>query len=334
MARAAIAALLALAGAAAIVVAASDDGRDQAPSERPGAGWGSLAPSPLQRTEVGAARLGDRIYVVGGFISSGGTTGRTVAYDISEDEWKEVAPLPIAVNHPGVAAHRGRLYLLGGNLPPRAGEQAMSRRLYRYAPKRDRWRRLPDAPTARGALAIVGIGYRLYAVGGSSPTDDTLRTLEIFDLKRGRWSEGAKMPTGRNHVGATYLKRDVVVTGGRPGPVHGGLATVERYDPANNRWHRMAPLGTARSGHATAAVGGRLGGRIVVFGGEELDGGTTIEQVEVFDPRVRAWRPLPEMVTPRHGVGGAAEGRRVYALEGGPQPGLSFSGALEYLDLP
>ena len=27
-------------------------------------------------------------------------------------------------------------------------------------------------------------------------------------------------------------------------------------------------------------------------------------------------------------------GDRVYALEGGPQPGLAYSPALEYLDLP
>ena len=40
------------------------------------------------------------------------------------------------------------------------------------------------------------------------------------------------------------------------------------------------------------------------------------------------------MVTPRHGLGGAARGGRVYALEGGPQPGLAYSRALEYLDLP
>jgi hypothetical protein len=46
------------------------------------------------------------------------------------------------------------------------------------------------------------------------------------------------------------------------------------------------------------------------------------------------WQPLPDMVTPRHGVGGAAKGDRVYALEGGPQPGLAYSSALEYLDLP
>ena len=40
------------------------------------------------------------------------------------------------------------------------------------------------------------------------------------------------------------------------------------------------------------------------------------------------------MITPRHGLGGVARGGRVYALEGGPQPGLAYSRAIEYLDLP
>jgi hypothetical protein len=40
------------------------------------------------------------------------------------------------------------------------------------------------------------------------------------------------------------------------------------------------------------------------------------------------------MRTPRHGLGGASLGRRVYSLEGGPQPGFAFSRALEALDLP
>jgi N-acetylneuraminic acid mutarotase len=328
LARAGAAALVALAGGVAIVYAANRDGG--APPARSTDSWTALTPGPLERTEVGAARIGDRIYVVGGFISSGGTTGRMVRYDISADRWREVAPLPIAVNHPGVTAHRGRLYLLGGNL----GGDRKSRRLYRYAPRRDRWTRLRDAPTARAALGFVAIGHRLYAAGGYTAADETVRRLEIYDLERDRWQNGARMPTGRNHVGAARLKGTLVVTGGRPGPVHGGLDTVEAYDPARDRWRAMPALATARSGHAAVAVGGRRGGRIVVFGGEELDGGTTIEQAEVFDPGAGKWAPLPDMVTPRHGVGGAARENRVYAVEGGPRPGLAFSAALEYLDLP
>jgi hypothetical protein len=40
------------------------------------------------------------------------------------------------------------------------------------------------------------------------------------------------------------------------------------------------------------------------------------------------------MITPRHGLGGVAKGGRMFALEGGPQPGLHFSRALEFLDIP
>jgi hypothetical protein len=72
-----------------------------------------------------------------------------------------------------------------------------------------------------------------------------------------------------------------------------------------------------------------------VFGGEELEpGGKTIASVELFDPRTRRWRALPDMRTPRHGLGGVARGNRVFALEGGPQPGLAFSNAIEFLDVP
>ena len=329
--RAGAVAAVVIAFTAAIVLADGDHSDDGRPSAaRASASWAALEPSPLERTEVGAARIGDRIYVVGGYISSGGTTGRMARYDISEDSWREVASLPIAVNHPGVTAHRGKLYLLGGNLAGGGSGEPKSARLYRYGPAADRWTRLQDAPTERAALALIGIGGRLYAAGGYTEKVFDLRTLEIYDLERRRWRRGPKMPSGRNHVGYALLEGELVVTGGRPGPTHGSQATVESYDPERRRWSELAPMPTARSGHSATVATGKL----VVFGGEELDGGETIEQVEVYDPATGSWSALPEMVTPRHGLGAAAKGKRVYAIEGGPRPGLAFSRALEFLDLP
>jgi N-acetylneuraminic acid mutarotase len=327
--RAVLAAGIALACASAVVYAATGDG-DDAPGRSENS-WAALAPSPLQRTEVGAARVGDRIYVVGGFISTGGTTSKMARYDISEDRWRRVRSLPIAVNHAGVTALGGKVYVLGGNLGAVSGREPKSSRLYAYSPRRNSWRRLPDAPSERAALGIAAIGDRLYAAGGYDETDDQLRTLEIYDVSKRRWRAGPPMPTGRNHVGAAALGGMLVVTGGRPGEVNGSLMTVERYDPGSRRWSALPPMVTARSGHAAVVTDGRL----VVFGGEELGGGgETIEQVEAFDPAAGAWSPLPQMITPRHGLGAAARAGRVYAIEGGPQPGLAFSSALEYLDLP
>jgi hypothetical protein len=71
-----------------------------------------------------------------------------------------------------------------------------------------------------------------------------------------------------------------------------------------------------------------------VFGGERLGpGGTTIAEVELFDARRGRWRSLPDLGTPRHGLGGVAFGDRVYAIEGGVRPGFSFSNAIEALDV-
>jgi hypothetical protein len=68
-----------------------------------------------------------------------------------------------------------------------------------------------------------------------------------------------------------------------------------------------------------------------VFGGEEARG--TIGEVEMYDPALRRWTGLPDMKTSRHGLGGVSRGRRVYSIEGGPEPGLHFSNAIETLDL-
>ena len=81
----------------------------------------------------------------------------------------------------------------------------------------------------------------------------------------------------------------------------------------------------ARGGIAAAAVKGR----IVVVGGEESAG--TIGEVESFDPRTRRWRYGPRLPTPRHGLGAVAYDGRIFVLEGGLQPGLTYSRTVEAL---
>jgi Kelch motif protein len=107
--------------------------------------------------------------------------------------------------------------------------------------------------------------------------------------------------------------------------------SVDRYNPRTRRWAQLPRMRQARGGIASVRL---RDGRIVVFGGEQLGpGGSTIRQVEVYEPGARRWRRLPRMRTPRHGLGGAALGNRVFALEGGPRPGFHFSSALEFLDV-
>jgi N-acetylneuraminic acid mutarotase len=318
------AAVALVAGGTAVVLAASG-GPESARSDR----WTALRPAGLERTEVAAARIGRSIYVVGGFErSSGVSTAAVERYDIRRNRWSRVRPMPLALNHATAVAYRGDLYVHGGyrganNLTEPTGA------LLRFDPERRRWRRLPASSAPRAAHAVAVIGNRLYAAGGANDTG-SLRSLEIYDFERRRWTSGPNFSFGpaRNHTTGVAAGGRFYVIAGRDAE---NFTAVERYDPRRRRWEDVPDLRTPRGGIASARL---ADGRIVVFGGENLvPGGTTIREVELFDPRARRWRSLPTMRTPRHGLGGVALGQRVYALQGGVEPGFSFSDAIEVLDV-
>jgi hypothetical protein len=74
-----------------------------------------------------------------------------------------------------------------------------------------------------------------------------------------------------------------------------------------------------------------VGDRIVSVGGEEAGG--TIAPVYAYSVDRKRWARLPDMRTPRHGLGVVSYRGRVYAIGGGPQPGLHVSAANEFLPL-
>jgi len=287
--------------------------------------WIELRAAPIARTEVAAARIGHFAYVVGGFEESGATSAAVDRYDLRRNRWKRVRPMPVALNHAAAVAYRGRLYVHGGYAE---GLSQPTSVLLRYDPERNRWRRLASSRAPRAAEAAAVVRGRLYVAGGANDSG-SLRSLEIYDLRRGRWTRGPSFPgPPRNHTTGVASGGRFYVLAGRDTT---NLAAAERYDPRRRRWETLPPLHTPRGGIASVRL---PDGRIVVFGGEQLrPGGTTIGQVELFDPRTRRWRSLPDMPTPRHGLGGVALGYRVFALEGGPRPGFAFSGTVEALDV-
>jgi non-specific serine/threonine protein kinase len=152
------------------------------------------------------------------------------------------------------------------------------------------------------------------------------RRALALDLRRRRWLT-LPGPTPREHLGATAAAGRVYAVGGRTSGLDTNLRLFEVYDPARRRWRRLPPVPTPRGGTA-AAASGRL---ILSVGGEAPTG--TIAAAYAFDLRARRWRRLPDLPTPRHGLGVVAFRGRVYALAGGPRPGLHVSGANEYIDL-
>ncbi len=287
--------------------------------------WKALPSSILSRSEVGAARVGRFIYVAGGFLADGRTTGAVERYDIRRRSWKRIRNLPVAVNHPGMTAAGGKVYVWGGYTDSSFGP--VTGALQRYDPRTRRWRLLPPSPNPRAAGALAAAGERLFAVGGIT-VDTALPLLEVYDIGEARWRSAPSMDVPREHVAAAFAGGRLYVLGGRSGD---NVDAAERYDPRSRVWSALPPLQFRRSGFAAAPVGDK----VIAFGGEELTpGGTTIRPVELFDPATRAWSRLPGMRTPRHGLGGVAAGLRIYALEGGAEPSLTTSKRNEVIELP
>jgi N-acetylneuraminic acid mutarotase len=120
--------------------------------------WSSIK-GPTPREHLAAASLGGKVYAVAGRITGIDTNQKKV--EVLAGTWRAVTPLPEARGGTGAAAVAGRIVSVGGEAP--SGTIAS---VYAYSPASKRWERLPDLPTPRHGLAVVGLGSRLYVIGG------------------------------------------------------------------------------------------------------------------------------------------------------------------------
>ena len=147
--------------------------------------WSTLAPMPTARSSPGAAVIGGRLYVAGGF--DGGPSLTTLeAYDPGSDSWDDtLAPMPAGRGNPAVAAFGGQLFVFGGD----SGGSGTTT-VYVYDPSTDTWATKPAAiPAPMNGAAAAVIGNLIYLVGGTATY-----TLHIYNPTTDTWGTGAPMP--------------------------------------------------------------------------------------------------------------------------------------------
>jgi non-specific serine/threonine protein kinase len=294
--------------------------------------WTKVPARPkLVRTEVAGAALGRDIYVIGGFVPPNKTTGAVERFDTVRPHWKRVRSLPVPLNHAGAVGFGGHVYVVGG-YASKDGLGAPVKTLYRYDPKRDRWKRLADMPTARAAMAVGATRGRIYVAGGSDGVRQTA-TLAIYNVRKNAWSRGPSLSVAREHLGGAAADGEFYAVAGRNNQ-SGNLAITEVYSAARRRWKRLPDMPKARGGNGA----GLYENGLVAIGGEEAGG--TIAEVDLYDWVTRKWERVTAMPTPRHGLAVAVTGEpdtELWAIAGGPKPGFAFSNAVErftYISAP
>jgi N-acetylneuraminic acid mutarotase len=304
---------------------ASSLAAQQAPqAETPGT-WTAGPALGTTRTEVAAAAVDGVLYVVGQYLGGTAPSGANEAFDPRIGTWALRASLPAELHHACAAAVDGRLYVVGGYQA--AGGAAVST-LHAYDPAADAWTALRPMPTARGALVCPVVDGRIYAIGGDGASGDT-GAVEVYDPTTDAWDTGLPLlPTPRNHIAGAALDGKIYVVGGRAARFGSLMQTHEVLDTATRTWAAAAPLPTGRSGMMATVFRGRMH----VIGGE--GGPATFAEHEAYDPTTGTWTAFAPLPTPRHGLAVVTLDDAIYAASGGPQPGGTFSDALEIFTLP
>ena len=214
--------------------------------------WEPRAPFPLQATEVSAAALDGKVYVVCGITPDGLRSNRLFIYDAAADAWSEGARIPInlGADHCNFAAAAGKLYLLGAI---RIGRGFLTNRTYEYDPAADRWTEIARMTVPRGASA-VGVDSNLIYVAGGEAAQQSGTAFEAFDVATRRWALLPNLPETRTHLGGAAVNGKFYAIGGRIGGINSVRGDVFEYDPATQAWSRKSPMPTPRGGIAVGVI--------------------------------------------------------------------------------
>ena len=263
---------------------------------------------PLARTEVVAATVGKEIFVLGGIPLGAARRSGSTRTTRPVTAWRRVPNLPLGVHHAMAAGAGGRLYVFGGysatGVPQRTAWVLEGRR----------WRALPpDAVPARGGRC--GVREREDRRRGRRRGRPS-REVGALLRRRGRDAGGRSRADPARAPGRHLARRNRL----RGRGTHGR----DRHEPARLRVVSPGPAeldAASRRSRIHAEGRARLGstGRSSRSAARSRRGRSP-RSSRTASPTGR-WVQLESLRTPRHGLGVAAFGGRVFVIGGGPEPG-------------
>ena len=189
--------------------------------------WVRGIDKPTAVANVGAAALGDRIYVPGGSLSDGRMSDELEVFDLENETWIAGSKLSHGICAYALSTYRGQLYLFGG-----WDGVSYVARSYRYDPGTDAWQTLAPMPTARAFAGAGTIGERIYVVGGYDGQQE-LDTCEVYDPQADAWEACPSMNAPRGGISVAVIADTLYAIGGG---WNSYLVENEYFYPAQGTW--------------------------------------------------------------------------------------------------
>ncbi|HEX8339611.1 MAG TPA: kelch repeat-containing protein [Tepidisphaeraceae bacterium] len=294
----------------------------EAPAPLPqgaGVNWErSSLESPLHRAEAGAVRVGDKLFVMGGFTNVyEGVTNRVDILDTKTGKWTRGAAMPGAQTHFGAATDGTSIYVAGGQFGPMLSIKG-SNEVWRYDIAANTWSRFGELPAVRFGGSMAYLDGRLHFVGGNDGTRVRSRGDHfVFSLRHpGKgWTEAAPLPAPTDHHSTIVVNNKMYILGGE---TEHGTSYLQNdgffeYDAENNAWNTLPPLPTASSHNEASTL--TDGKRIFLIAGQSNQQ-ELMTDVRSFDFKKMRWVEHTPLPTARKAGVSWIDGNRLFYMTG------------------
>jgi len=303
--------LLSIVGALVAATVASSSTRSSTGS------WRLLpaTPMPFAQSQAGVW-TGRRLILIGRTPLRNPSKDAAAAYDPATNHWTKLTP----PRSPGYVPGYATVW---------TGKQMFAFDPFHsvaYTPATNRWHVLPKAINLG---LVIWTGREAIGWGGGC-CGDAQKDGSAFNAATGGYRKLPAAPLGPSqHALGAWTGRELILfispydVDGRARPA--AVATAAAYDPATNRWHRLAPLPRHPQGGYAMGTGVWNGHELLVVGA-----GRAARSAYAYNPATNHWRTLASLPAPRLGGIGVWAGTRLLLVGGENRAGKSLSDGLGY----
>lgn len=190
-----------------------------------------------------------------------------------------------------------------------------------------KWIKYVDTPLEMHHFQAVAYQGELWVLGaftGGYPHETPIPNIYIFNPEKNEWRKGPEIPEDRRRGAAgafVYKDKIYVVCGIQDGHWDGHVGWLDEYDPATDKWTKLADAPHVRD-HVHAAI---VGDKVYIAGGRRSTAriGQVLNllepAVDVYDFNTASWTTLPEaqnLPTLRAGASSVSLGDKVLIIGG------------------
>ncbi|XP_069965948.1 kelch-like protein 3 [Bactrocera oleae] len=235
--------------------------------------WVKVISLEIEKFYFSTAFMENSLFFIGG-IKTNGASATVLRYNLLTNKFSEIPSLKTDRFSSSVAVVNNSIYVIGGtndSMDPLLSMEC-------YSTSTGRWEYTSHLFMYRTLAGVAILNDDIYLIGGKD--FHVVNSVERYNIVTKRWYYCEGMAEARENPGVVAHKGYIYAIGGCPKD----LKTVERYDPKQDKWTKIASLNVARRHICAAAIGDQLWAFGGVIGPAQRD-----DTVEVYNVTSDKW---------------------------------------------